>query len=129
MVIDTSALVAILLNEPEAPRFRDAVEQSARRLISAVTQVELACVIEGRAGAAGRLAVERLLAAMDAEIVAATPAQAEVAITAFRRYGRGQHRARFNLGDCFSYALAKSSSMALLFKGDDFIHTDVAAAI
>ena len=85
MVIDTSALVAILLNEPEAPRFRDAVEQSARRLISAVTQVELACVIEGRAGAAGRLAVERLLAAMDAEIVAATPAQAEVAITAFRR--------------------------------------------
>ncbi len=129
MVIDTSALVAILLNEPEAPRFRDAVEQSARRLISAVTQVELACVIEGRAGAAGRLAVERLLAAMDAEIVAATPAQAEVAITAFRRYGRGQHRARLNLGDCFSYALAKSSSMALLFKGDDFIHTDVAAAI
>ena len=129
MVIDTSALVAILLNEPEAPRFRDAVEQSARRLISAVTQVELACVIEGRAGAAGRLAVERLLAAMDAEIVAATPAQAEVAITAFRRYGRGQHRARLNLGDCFSYALAKSSIMALLFKGDDFIHTDVAAAI
>jgi ribonuclease VapC len=125
MVVDTSALVAILFSEPDAEMFANALEDASTRLMSAVTRVELSCVIEGRKGEAGRLDLERLLAGVGCEIVSVTPRHADLAIDAFRRFGKGRHRAGLNIGDCFSYALAAATDLPLLFKGDDFTHTDV----
>jgi len=129
MVVDTSALVAILLREPDANRFDRSLAEAPVRLMSAVTRVELSFVIEGRKREAGRADVERFLNDVHIEIAAVTPRQAEIAIDAFRRFGRGRHRAALNIGDCFSYALAKAIDHPLLFKGDDFIHTDIRPAL
>ena len=125
MVIDTSALVAILLGEPDAERFARALGDAPVRLISAVTRVELSFVIEGRKGEAGRSDLELLLQDGGFDVVSVTPQQATIAIVAFRRFGRGRHRAGLNIGDCFSYALAKATDHPLLFKGNDFNHTDI----
>ncbi len=125
MVVDTSALVAILLGESDAERFANSLGEATVRLISAVTRVELSLVIEGRKRDAGRADLERLLEGGRFEVAAVTPQQATIAIDAFRRYGRGRHRAGLNIGDCFSYALATATDHPLLFKGDDFIHTDI----
>lgn len=125
MVIDTSALVAILLGEPDAGRFATALGQAPVRLLSAVTRVELSFVIEGRKGAAGRADLELLLRDGGFDVVSVTPQQASIAVEAFRRFGRGRHRAGLNIGDCFSYALAKATEHPLLFKGNDFNHTDI----
>ncbi len=129
MVVDTSALVAILLREPDADRFDRLLAEAPLRLMSAVTRVELSFVIEGRKREAGRADIERFLNDVHIEIAAVTPQQAEIAIEAFRRFGRGRHRAALNIGDCFSYALAKAIDQPLLFKGDDFIHTDIRPAL
>jgi ribonuclease VapC len=129
MVVDTSALVAILFDEPEADRFGQALAAAPLRLLSAITRVELSIVIEGRKRDAGRADLERLLQQGAFEIVSVTPQQAEIAIDGFRRFGRGRHRAGLNIGDCFSYALAMSTGDPLLFKGNDFIHTDVRSAL
>jgi ribonuclease VapC len=129
MVVDTSALVAILFREPDAGRFEDAVPAAPLCLISAATRVELAFVVEGRKGDAGRVDLERYLELGGFEIAALTPQHAEIAIDAFRRFGKGRHRAGLNIGDCFAYALAKASFCPLLFKGDDFGHTDIASAL
>jgi ribonuclease VapC len=77
----------------------------------------------------GRRDLERLLDIVRIEVVSVTPQHAQIAIEAFRRFGRGRHRAALNIGDCFSYALAKASDLPLLFKGDDFIHTDIRPAL
>jgi ribonuclease VapC len=129
MVIDTSALVAILLGEPDAERLARAVGDAPIRLISAVNRVELSCVVEGRKGETGRADVEVLLRDGGFDIVSVTPQQAEIAVDAFRRFGRGRHRAQLNIGDCFAYALATATGHTLLFKGDDFIHTDIRPAL
>jgi ribonuclease VapC len=129
MVIDTSAVVAILFDEPDQNLYDAAIESAPVRLISAVTRVELSFVVEGRKGEAGRERLERFLAMTGSEVVAVTPQQAEVAIDAFRRFGKGRHRAGLNIGDCFSYALAAATEHPLLFKGDDFIHTDIRPAL
>jgi ribonuclease VapC len=129
MVIDTSAIVAILFDEPDQRRYGEAIEAATVRLVSAVTRVELAFVIEGRKREAGRERLERFFQLTGAEIVAVTPQQAEIVVDAFRRFGRGRHRASLNIGDCFSYALAVASDHALLFKGDDFGHTDIRPAL
>jgi len=129
MVVDTSALVAILLREPDADVFGKALADAAVRLISTVTRVELSCVIAGRKGEAGRADLERLLRDGAFDVVSVTPQQAEIAIGAFRRFGKGRHRAGLNLGDCFSYGLSVATDHALLFKGDDFAHTDVRQAL
>lgn len=130
MVIDTSALVAILLREPDAERFASAVEGAAVRLVSAVTRVELSCVIEGRKGEAGRTDLELLLRDGGIEVASVTPQQASIAIDAFRRYGKGRgHPAALNIGDCFSYALAVATGYPLLFKGNDFRRTDIRSAL
>lgn len=129
MVVDTSALIAILLREPEADLFGRALADAPVRLLSAVTRVELAFVIEGRKGEAGRADLERLLQPGLFEIVSVTPHMADIAIGAFRRYGKGRHRAGLNIGDCFSYALAAALDEPLLFKGNDFIHTDIRPAV
>ncbi|MBN9511391.1 MAG: type II toxin-antitoxin system VapC family toxin [Alphaproteobacteria bacterium] len=129
MVVDTSALVAIPLREPDAARYDRCLADAPVRLRSAVTRGELACVIEGRKGPRGRVALETLLRAAEFEIAAVTPEQADLAISAFRRFGKGRHRAALNIGDCFSYALARATGHPLLFKGDDFVHTDVRSAL
>ncbi len=129
MVIDSSALIAILFREPDAARYEAALAEAAVRLLSAVTRVELSLVVEGRKGEAGRRIVDRLLDEGDFEIVSVTPQQAGLAIEAFRRFGKGRHRAGLNIGDCFSYALAAASNLPLLYKGDDFAHTDIQNAL
>src|SRR4051812_48666715 len=129
MVVDTSALVAILFDEPDAERFARALAAAPIRLLSAVSRVELSFVIEGRKGETGRADLENLLREGRFDIVAVTPQHAEIAIEAFRRFGRGRHRAALNTGDCFSYALAAATGHALLFKGDDFSHTDIRPAL
>jgi ribonuclease VapC len=129
MVVDTSALVAILLGEPDAERFARALGDAPVRLLSAVSRVELSFVIEGRKGDIGRTDVELLLRDGGFDIVSVTPQQAEIAVDAFRRFGGGRHRARLNIGDCFAYALAVVTDHTLLFKGDDFIHTDIRPAL
>ncbi len=129
MVIDTSSVVAILFDEPDQRRYEEAIEAAPVRLVSAVTRVELSFVIEGRKREAGRMRLERFFALTGAEVVAVTPQQAEIAIGAFRRFGKGRHRAGLNIGDCFSYALASATGHPLLYKGDDFGHTDVRSAL
>ena len=129
IVVDTSALVAILLREPEASAFSTIIELSGNCLLSAVSRVEFSMVVEGRSGGAGRAMLERTLDEAAIEIVAITPAHAEIAIDAFRRFGRGRHKAALNMGDCFSYALAKALDVPLLFKGDDFSQTDIPVAV
>jgi len=128
VVIDTSAIVAILLNEPERQRFTELVDAAEIRLVSAITRVEAAFVIEGRHREAGRERLDRFFRMTDPEIVPVTPEQAEIAVDAFRRFGRGRHPAALNIGDCFSYALAKATGERLLFKGGDFARTDVISA-
>jgi ribonuclease VapC len=129
MVVDTSALVAILLREPASPEFDRALARASVRLISAVTRVEVAMVIEGRKRETGRADLEALLREIPIEVTAVTPQQAEIAIDAFRRYGKGRHPARLNIGDCFAYALAKATDLPLLFKGGDFARTDIRPAL
>lgn len=128
MVIDTSAIVAILRNEPELQAFDRLIQADSIRLVSAVTRVGAMCVLEGRWGTAGRISLERFFRLTDAEIVVVTEEQAEFAAEAFRRYGKGRHAAGLNIGDCFSYALAKTMGEPLLFKGNDFSKTDITPA-
>ena len=129
MVIDTSALVAILQDEPERRRFNEAIEQAPQRLLSAANLIEIAIVIESRYGAEGIRDLDLFLTAAGVQTVSVDPAQALAAREAFRRFGKGRHPAGLNFGDCFAYALAQSRDEPLLFKGDDFPLTDVIAAV
>ena len=129
MVLDTSAIVAILFREADRLVFQSAIAEADQCILSAVTRVEAALVVEGRKGEDGGTDLERLLSTCGAEVAAVSPEQAALAIDAFRRYGKGRHPAGLNLGDCFSYALARASGQALLFKGDDFKQTDIKPAI
>lgn len=126
MVIDTSALVALLGMEAEAARLAAAIESDATRLISAASVVEAALVIEARYGPAGGRELDLLIAKAGLSVEPVTAEQAEIARVAWRRFGKGHHPAGLNLGDCFSYALAKAAGEPLLFKGTDFPQTDVA---
>jgi ribonuclease VapC len=126
MVIDTSALVAMLGDEPEAERFEAAVEVDHVRLMSTASYLEAAIVIESRFGEPGGRELDLWIHRAAVDLVAVHPEQAEAARVAYRRYGKGRHRAGLNYGDCFSYALAKISGQPLLFKGDGFPHTDIA---
>lgn len=127
MVIDTSALVAIMVNEPTAERLVTAIEQSAIRMISAGTVIESALVLLGRFGEAGEVQLDAMLRSIKAEIVPVDIDQVAIARDAAQVFGRGRHRAALNFGDCFSYALAVSRGEPLLFVGDDFSGTDVTA--
>jgi ribonuclease VapC len=129
MVIDTSALLAILLVEPEAETFYQAIAKDPKRLVSALTALEAAIVIHARKGPAGVRELDLLLHAASLTIVNLDADQVQLARTAYEKYGKGHHPAALNLGDCCSYALALSSGEPLLFKGTDFSRTDVAAAV
>jgi ribonuclease VapC len=127
MVIDTSALIAVLLNETDAPAIAQAIEASSPRLLSAASLVEASIVIESRKGEAGGRELDLLLYRTAIEIVAVDQSQAEIARLAWRKFGKGCHPAGLNFGDCFAYALAKSRELPLLFRGNDFSQTDIAA--
>lgn len=127
MVIDTSAILAILQNEPERRSFNQALERAASRAMSVATFVETSIVIESRFGAAGVRDFELFLDRAGVTLVAVDSTQGREAVRAFSRFGKGRHPACLNYGDCFSYALAQRLGEPLLFKGEDFTRTDVAA--
>ncbi len=125
MVIDTSALIAILLGEPEANAIAAAIARDNNRMLSAFTFLEASVVIEARKGESGGRELDLLLHHIQAEMISMNPEQAEVARKAWRDYGKGRHPAVLNIGDCCAYSLAKVSGEPLLFKGDDFSKTDI----
>ncbi|HSG39090.1 MAG TPA: type II toxin-antitoxin system VapC family toxin [Thermoanaerobaculia bacterium] len=125
MVIDTSALLAVLFNEPERRTFNEAIEAAESRVISAATFVEVSMVVESRFGPEGLRDLDLFLERASIELAAVDSEQAHAARRAFSRFGKGRHRAGLNYGDCFSYALASVLGQPLLFKGDDFGQTDV----
>lgn len=128
MIVDTSALLAILLLEPEARRLIDAIEASPSRAISAATFVEASIVAESKAKEQGVRELDAALARFRVEVSPLTAGHAMQARRAFHRYGKGRHPAALNLGDCFAYALAKATGEPLLFKGNDFSQTDIGVA-
>lgn len=128
MVLDTSALLAILLGEPERRAFSEAIEAAEHRLLSAASFVEASMILESRHGAEGVRELDRLLAVANVDVIAVDREQALVAREAFRTYGKGRHAVGLNVGDCFAYALAAVRAEPLLFKGGDFSATDVLRA-
>jgi ribonuclease VapC len=129
MVIDTSALIAILLNEPETEALAKALAADPKRLISAFNLLETAIAIEAKKGEAGGIELDLLLHRARIEIVAMSTEQVEMARAAWRAYGKGNHPAGLNIGDCCAYALAKYSDEPLLFIGEDFSLTDIPSAL
>jgi ribonuclease VapC len=128
IVIDSSALIAIVLGEPEERAFTESIETVGHSVVSAPTFVETSNVLEGRYGAAGRTQFEaamRRFAGTGLNVVSFDEDMAELAREGFRRYGKGRHPAALNFGDCFAYALAKALDAPLLFKGTDFGSTDL----
>jgi ribonuclease VapC len=127
MILDTSAVVAMLQNERESPRLVSAVQAADVRRIFAATLVETGIVMQSRYGDHGEREVDLFLQRAQVEIIPVTPEHAELARAGYRRFSKGRHRAGLNFGDCFSYALARALDEPLLFVGDDFGHTDVTA--
>jgi len=128
MVIDTSAILAILGNEPEAELFAETIASAEMRWISAATLLETAIVVEARHGAVGGQKLDEMIVAAQILVEPVTIEQVALARLAYRTYGKGRHPAGLNFGDCFSYALAKLRSEPLLFKGEDFTQTDLQIA-
>lgn len=127
MIVDTSAIVAILRAEPEAAEFATAIEEATHPRISAVNYVEAAAVIDGSRDPVASRRFDDLLRVGGIAIEAVTEVQARIAREAYRDFGKGSgHPAKLNFGDCFAYALAKAMDEAILFKGEDFTHTDLA---
>lgn len=125
MVIDTSALLAILLGEPERRPFNEAIEAAESRKMSTATFVEVSIVIESRFGAEGIRDLDLFIERSGIGLIAVDSAQAQAARRAYSRFGKGRHPADLNYGDCFAYALAMVFDELLLYKGDDFRRTDV----
>jgi ribonuclease VapC len=125
MVIDTSALLAIFLAEPERQQFLQQITQAEKPFISAVNAFETGIVLEARRGEAAGREFDLFLGRANLEIVPADAEQVEIARAAWRRYGKGRHPAALNFGDCFAYALAKTLGEPLLAKGLDFARTDI----
>ncbi len=124
MVIDSSALIAILLNEPERAPFLAAIHEAPTRLVSTATMIETGVVLLMRRGDTALDTLTALQSSLDLQPVALTEQHAALAIEAYRHFGKGRHPAWLNLGDCFAYALAKSTGLPLLCKGRDFPQTD-----
>ena len=129
MVIDTSAIVAMLTDEPDAERLEAAVEADHTRLMSTASYLEAAIVVETRYGEAGGRELDLWLHRAAVDLVAIHTDQADAARAAYRKYGKGRHRAGLNCGDCLSYGLARISGQPLLFKGEDFRRTDITSVV
>jgi ribonuclease VapC len=130
VIVDTSALIAILRDEPEAAACAKAIEAASRRRISAANFLEAAIVIDGSRDPMASRRFDDLLEEADLVVEPVTEAQVRIAREAYRDFGRGgRHPAKLNFGDCFAYALARATGEPLLFKGDDFTHTDITPAL
>ena len=130
MIVDSSALVAIVRDEPDAERYAVALATAPMVAMSAVNWMEAAIVVDSVGDPASSRRFDDLVRVARIDVVAVTPEQASLARQAYRDFGRGSgHRARLNFGDCFSYALAANTGRPLLFKGNDFTHTDLASAL
>lgn len=130
MIVDTSALVAIIVGEPERTPFLEAILDDPAPKASAGTLLELGIVIDRLADPVATRRVDDLVSTLGIEVVPVTAEHVTLGRAAYRDFGRGSgHRARLNVGDCFAYALARETGEPLLFKGDDFTHTGVAAAV
>jgi ribonuclease VapC len=125
MVVDTSALVAIFLLEPEAEQFAQAIVEAPGPVISAANLLEAGIILDGRIGHQDSSELDEFLVNVGLDVEPVTVKQVQVARHAYRIYGRGNHPAGLNFGDCFAYALAKTTGLSLLFKGKDFAQTDV----
>ncbi len=125
MVLDTSAVLAIFLAEPERQSFLQAIAKAELRLISAANVLEIGIVLEAKRGEAAGREFDLFLQAADLHMVAVDSEQIEAARAAWRNFGKGRHAAALNFGDCFAYALAKTSGEPLLAKGNDFRQTDI----
>jgi ribonuclease VapC len=130
MIVDASAILSMLLHEQDEDRFVDALSERAEdAVISPVNYLEIALKVDRGDAPQFSNAVDPLLSRLGVEITRITPEQAYLAREAYQRFGKGNHPAKLNLGDCFAYALAKARGEPLLFKGDDFRKTDVEAAL
>jgi ribonuclease VapC len=127
MIVDTSAMIAVLKDEPEASAIAEALQRAEVCRISAVSYVETAVVTDSNRNPVLSRRFDDLLRDAGIELESVTAEQAKIARDAYRDFGKGRHRAGLNLGDCFAYALAKALDEPLLFRGDDFQHTDVEA--
>ena len=131
MFVDASAMAAIMIGEPDAPDLLRRLDSASRRITSPVAVYELTVAI-GRAKdrplGQVRLAVKAFLARSEIEVIGIGPAEGNLALDAFERYGKGRHPARLNMGDCFAYAGARTHGVPLLFTGEDFSHTDILIA-
>jgi ribonuclease VapC len=128
MIVDSSAIIAILQDEPDAKVFAAALLRDTARRMSVVTWVEAAIVTDGNRNPVLSRRFDDLLRDVRMRVESVTPRQAEIARQAYRDFGKGRHKAGLDFGDCFSYALAKEMDEPLLFKGSDFAHTDVGVA-
>jgi ribonuclease VapC len=126
MVVDSSAVIAILFNEPDADWFETTIFADTVRVMSAASLLESSIVLDRHRGDRALGELDSFVLRTKIEIIAVSIEQAEVARQAYRQYGRGRHKAALNFGDCFSYALAKVSRESLLCKGNDFVMTDLA---
>ena len=128
MVVDTSVVVAILTGEPEGVRLAQVLDEATSLQISVASILEISMVIESRYGDAARKTFEAWLESTPVEAIVVNRTQVEAARDGFRRFGKGRHPAALNFGDCFSYGLARTLGESLLFRGNDFVKTDVQVA-
>jgi ribonuclease VapC len=129
IAVDTSALIAILLDEPERRTFIDIIVDYGDPCVSATTYLEASMVMEAYSGIHGGRDIDDLIEDVGIRIIPVDQTQARIARDAFRRFGKGHHRAKLNFGDCFAYALARALDAPLLFKGNDFTLTDLKRAL
>ncbi len=129
MIVDSSAILAIMLQEPDSDAYLDAVMTAPVRRMSVANWLEATMVVDGRGTDNAIARFEEFMDGARIELVPVSLGQATIARRAWRVYGRGNHRARLNYGDCFAYALAKETGEPLLFKGDDFSQTDIESAL
>jgi ribonuclease VapC len=128
IVVDSSAIVAIIRGEPEAQKWLELLDGTPKSYLSAVSYVETNMVVIGRRPKADSHQIDGLLEVLHIDVVPVDLHQTALALDSFIKYGKGRHRAGLNLGDCFSYGLAKRKHLPLLFKGEDFLNTDIAPA-
>ena len=129
MIVDSSALLAILYREPDAARFEQAIATTPNCRISVANALEASIVVEGRGGVAAADELDAFLETTGIELAPVTAEHFVAARRAWRRFGKGNHPAALNFGDCFAYALAEATGEPLLFKGDDFARTDIVSAL
>ena len=128
VIVDSSAVLAVLYREPDAERYETAIAAAPNCRMSVANVLEVSIVVEGRGGAAAGHELDVLLESAAIELAPVTVEHVEAARSAWRRFGKGNHRVALNFGDCFAYALAKTTSEPLLFKGEDFARTDIEPA-